>query len=190
LALSNGAPGRYRADIRPTSRAIEFIKLAVFFKLQEQIARGGYAPPIPLCKRGSILFQQRAEKWRKQEDLHSKPFGPFHLANESGALVRFNFQKCPRSDSHRDWIGFEPIFSALEYAGESGAPGRIRTDTLPGLSRFSLRWNTGAKDPPSGRAPDYSRYHGMRRFLRFGGIKWLPEEGSHRHRQIQSLSSY
>jgi hypothetical protein len=115
---------------------------------------------------------------------------PFRLANESGALVRFNFQKCPRSDSHRDWIGFEPIFSALEYAGESGAPGRIRTDTLPGLSRFSLRWNTGAKDPPSGRAPDYSRYHGMGRFPRFGGIKWLPEEGSHRHRQIQSLSSY
>ena len=122
-------------------------------------------------------------KWRKQEDLHSKPFGPFRLANESGALVRFNFQKCPRSDSHRDWIGFEPIFSALEYAGESGAPCRIRTDILPGLSRFSLRWNTGAKDPPSGRAPDYSQCHGMRRFLRFGGIKWLPEEGSHRRAQ-------
>lgn len=73
--------------------------------------------------------------------------------------------KVPALGLARDWIGFEPIFSALEYAGESGAPGRIRTDTLPGLSRFSLRWNTGAKDPPSGRAPDYFRYHGMRRFL-------------------------
>ena len=147
-------------------------------------------PRFLFVREARYYFNNGRKNGGSRKTWHSKPFGPFRLANESGALVRFNFQKCPRSDSHRDWIGFEPIFSALEYAGESGAPGRIRTDTLPGLSRFSLRWNTGAKDPPSGRAPDYSRYHGMRRFLRFGGIKWLPEEGSHRHRQIQSLSSY
>ena len=163
MALSIGAPGRYRADIRPTSRAIEFIKLAVFFKLQEQIARGGYAPPIPLCKRGSILFQQRAEKWRKQEDLHSKPFGPFRLANESGALVRFNFQKCPRSDSHRDWIGFEPIFSALEYAGESGAPGTVRLALIP------------------------QGFTGRGCYLHYVPTNWLPQKDSHLHLRSSEL---
>jgi hypothetical protein len=76
--------------------------------------------------------------YRFRYDLFSK---------ESPGLSRFTFQKCPHSDLHRDCIGFEPIFSALEYVGE-GAPGRICTDTLPGLGRSSLRWNTGAKEPP------------------------------------------
>jgi hypothetical protein len=92
---------------------------------------------------------------------------------------------------HRDLIGFEPIFSSLEYAGEIGAPGRTRTDTLPGLSRLSLLWNTGAKRSAilmcAGLFPIPT---GCVAFYALAELEWLSEEDSHRHRQIQSLPSY
>ncbi len=64
--------------------------------------------------------------------------GTISLAKSPRGLSRFTFQKCPRLDSHRDLIGFEPIFSALEYAGEISAREEIRTLTERFLGSLSL----------------------------------------------------
>ncbi len=81
--------------------------------------------------------------------------GSISLAKNPGSLVRFTFLWCPRQDLHLHWSVFEADVSALDYAGLTRAPGRIRTDTWPGLSRLPLlRWATGAKMvPAAGLAP-------------------------------------
>ena len=89
--------------------------------------RGGYAPQSAIC-------------------------GSISLAKNPGSLVRFTFHWCPWQDSHLHWSAFEADVSALDYTGvEMNAPGRIRTDTSPGLSRPSLLLDYGSEIGPGGR---------------------------------------